>query len=82
MSIPLADKLALFPRFSIRFQWNLPDGGGSSLNLITLRGFAPVVFVPAPHFFLGFGPEFSADVSSSFGKETGFGVASEIGGWF
>jgi hypothetical protein len=82
VALPLADRLALFPRFSIRFLWEFPDGPGGSLDLITMRGFAPVVFTPASHFYFGFGPEFSADLSSSAGKETAFGLATEIGGYF
>jgi hypothetical protein len=84
VAIPVADRLSIFPRFSVRFLWNLPDNGGQSLDLITLRGFAPLIFSPASHFYFGFGPEFSTDVSvnDNFAKQTAWGLASEIGGWF
>jgi len=82
-TIPIGDRAALFPRLSMRFLWTIPSAPGPRVNLITIRGFVPVVFAPIRHFYLGFGPEFSADVSASVGgKETGIGLASEIGGWF
>ena len=82
--ITVADRLSLFPRFSMRFLWNLPGNGGPSLDLITIRGFAPLLFTLVPHFYIGFGPEFSTDVSNSSvtTKETAFGLATEIGGYF
>ena len=84
VAIPAGDRVTIFPRFSIRFLWNLPENGGTSLDLITMRGFVPLVFSPVSHFYIGFGPEFSTDISvnNNFAKETGFGLASEIGGWF
>jgi hypothetical protein len=83
-AIPMADRVSLFPRFSMRFLKNMPGTGGPSLDLLTLRGFAPLLFTPASHFYIGFGPEFSTDVSTSSvtTKETGFGLATEIGGYF
>ena len=83
-AIPLAERVSVFPRFSVRFLKNIPDNGASSLDLITMRGFAPLLFTPVPHFYIGFGPEFSTDVATSSvtTKETGFGVATEIGGYF
>jgi hypothetical protein len=83
-AIPVADRVSLFPRFSMRFLWNLPGNGGPSLDLITIRGFAPLLFTLVPHFYIGFGPEFSTDVSTSSvsTKETAFGLATEIGGYF
>jgi hypothetical protein len=81
IALPLADQAALFPRVSMNFSWFWP-GAGPSGNAITARGFVPVLFFPAPHFFIGFGPEFSVDLNNSFGKQTAYGVTTEIGGYF
>jgi hypothetical protein len=79
--VPVAEHLAFFPRVGIDFSWVFPSPGNST-NQITMRGFAPVLYIPAPHFYVGFGPTFSVDLDSSFAKETSFGLASEIGGYF
>jgi len=80
VAIPLADRLALFPRVGIDFAWLwFPAGSGNSITLVTV---APVLFFPAPHFFLGFGPNFQVDIHSSGAGQTLLGLSSEIGGYF
>jgi hypothetical protein len=79
--VPLADRVAFFPRVGIQFSWQFPSPGNSS-NQITMVGFAPLLYIPAPHFYIGFGPTVGVDLDSSFAKQTAFGIASEIGGYF
>jgi hypothetical protein len=81
VAIPLADRLALFPRVGIDFAWVWPAVGASA-NSITLVTVAPVLFFPAPHFFLGFGPDFRVDLHSTGARQTLLGLSSEIGGYF
>jgi hypothetical protein len=90
-SIPLGDRAALFPQIGVDYvhQWQsgmtLPGGvvfvGGSS-NLLTVRAFAPVLFVPVPHFFVGFGPQFSVVAAGTPSGQWLLGTTTEIGGYF
>jgi hypothetical protein len=79
--VPLADHVAFFPRMGIGFAWVLPSGGGSS-HQITMLGNAPLLYIPAPHVYIGFGPTVAVDLDRSGGTGTTFGLASEIGGYF
>jgi len=78
--VPLAPQVAFFPRVGMLFTWTFSDG--SSSNSITMEGFAPVLFIPAPHFYIGFGPQFSTRVVPSGNAMPTFGLVSEIGGYF
>jgi hypothetical protein len=80
--IPLGDRASFFPRVGFGFNWISPQGGPSGY-VLTMRAFAPVLYFPVPHFYLGFGPRFDVDVASdTFAKQTAYGVATEIGGYF
>ena len=81
VALPLADRVALFPRVEMDFSWLWPALGASG-NAITLVTVAPVLFFPAPHFFLGFGPKFQVDIHRSGASQTLLGLTSEIGGYF
>jgi len=78
--VPLAPQVAFFPRVGMLFTWTFSDG--SSSNSITMEGFAPVLFIPAPHFYIGFGPQFSTRVVPSGDAMPTFGLGTEIGGYF
>ncbi|TMB16227.1 MAG: hypothetical protein E6J65_20590 [Deltaproteobacteria bacterium] len=79
--VPLAEHVAFFPRVGMAFTWQLPSPGNST-DRIFIDGFAPVLFIPAPHFYIGVGPSLAVDVASSFAKETTVGFTTEIGGYF
>ena len=79
--VPLADHLAFFPRVGMQFLWAFASGGGSS-NRVAIDGFAPLLFIPAPHSFIGFGPRMYVDVTSAGATQKSFGLSSEIGGYF
>jgi hypothetical protein len=79
VALPLADNVALFPRFGVEFSWAW--SGGNSANVTTLDGFVPLLFFPAPHFYLGIGPQLRIDVGGD-NRTTMVGFATEIGGWF
>jgi len=78
--VPLADKVAFFPRVGMRFVWAFQSGGTG--NQVSIDGFAPLLFIPAPHLYIGFGPQLFVDVANSGAKQTSFGLGSEIGGYF
>ena len=81
-AVPLADHVAFFPRVGMQFQWLLPTAGNSA-NRVAIDGFAPLLFIPVPHFFIGFGPQLNVEVASSAAiKVTFFGLATQIGGYF
>jgi len=81
-AVPLADHVAFFPRMGMQFQWLFPSAGNSA-NRVAIDGFAPLLFIPVPHFFIGFGPQVNVEVASSAAnKVTSFGLASQIGGYF
>jgi hypothetical protein len=44
--------------------------------------FAPVLFHPVPHFFVGLGPNFQAAVIRSGSNDTEYGLMFTLGGWF
>jgi hypothetical protein len=53
-----------------------------SFDSMVIGVFAPVLFHPVPHFFLGLGPNFQAAVLSSAGTDTSYGLMFTLGGWF
>jgi hypothetical protein len=79
--VPLGDRFALFPRVGMAFTWQFPSPGNST-DRIFIDGFAPVLFIPASHFYIGFGPALTVDVANSLAKQTNVGFTTEIGGYF
>ena len=81
IAIPLGDRAAFFPRFGLESLtvWN---GGNSSF--FAIRAFAPVLFFVAPHFYIGFGPDFLVTAAGPGGSPGTWnaGAMSEIGGYF
>jgi hypothetical protein len=100
-NIPFSDALSFWPKAGILFAHAsnananaAPTASGVTApnagNVLTLLLFAPFVYHPVSHFFLGLGPTLSTDVSSSptngvsgnSPKATTYGLAFTIGGWF
>jgi len=48
--IPLAERIAFFPRVGMAFSWQFPSPGNST-HRIFIDGYAPLLFIPAPHFY-------------------------------
>lgn len=62
-----------------------PVGGSTGGSIVSLALFAPLLFHPAPHFFLGAGPTLSQQLANSIPNQstaTDFGLLSTIGGYF
>jgi hypothetical protein len=88
--IPLTPLLSLFPRAGLEFL-----SGSGDRKSWGVSAFVPVLLHPAPHFFLGFGPSFFAELianvpSTTLGgaptvdvdKTFTFGARTVIGGYF
>jgi hypothetical protein len=94
-NLAFTDMLGVWPKLgfsythtSVSTDIDLPaQGDGNDLtasvsgNHFTLNLFAPVMFHPVPHFFVGFGPFLDADLSGD-NKTTVFGGRLTLGGWF
>jgi hypothetical protein len=86
-NIPLAPMFSLYPRagFSFRHASFSPGGGTSrDANLLGLFVFAPFLFHPVPHFFIGFGPSLSGDIAGGNDADhfLSIGLESTVGGYF
>jgi hypothetical protein len=58
----------------------LPPGVSASGNHLGLNVFAPVMFHPVPHFFLGFGPALDTHLTGD-AKQTTIAGRLTLGGW-
>lgn len=89
-NVPFGSMVSLWPRVAVKYVRDTSSGTGSpSTSNYTISFFAlvPVLFQPAPHFFIGGGPYVSKDLTSKLDgmdwyKNTLFGVQSTIGGYF
>jgi hypothetical protein len=88
-NLPLADAISLWPRLSLSYVNMSFSSGGSDASgySIPLDIFAPVLWHPAAHFFIGVGPVFSTELvnkveGESQDKTTSFGLQSTVGGYF
>lgn len=91
-NIPFTDTVGLWPKLGFAYSHtsvsvDVPTEDDDtelttsrSGNHITLNLFAPVMFHPAEHFFVGFGPFLDADLSGK-NKTTTFGGRLTLGGW-
>jgi hypothetical protein len=89
----LGESLSLVPGFSVavtsRDLTATTSGNNPRLTTVSLQVAAPLLFHPARHFFIGFGPVFSYDVAASLSNATGdapkttsIGAQSYVGGYF
>ena len=91
-NVPLSPVASLWPRAGIGYFHTSNSYSGTGIMgtsgyRVTLSAFVPVLFQPAPHFFIGGGPFLSTDLVSKFQqmdytKVTDFGLQSTIGGYF
>jgi len=90
-NIPIGPTASIWPRAGIAYTHTSesPTGGGTSIPSykVTLFAFVPVIFQPAPHFFIGGGPFLSTDLVSQrnmadYYKSSEFGLQATLGGYF
>ena len=90
-NIPIGPVASIWPRISLAYLHTSSDvtGGGASTSSYTFSfiAFVPILFQPAPHFFIGGGPYLSTDLiskveSTDSYKSTDIGVLSTVGGYF
>lgn len=92
-NIPLSERLSLWPKVGFSFastsqdqdDVELPGGqtievDGESNTSLQLNLFAPFMFHPVEHFFIGVGPAFDLDLSGD-NKATTIAVRLTLGGW-
>jgi hypothetical protein len=89
--IAIVDKLSFWPDLFVEYSTASTSNNGGSENIFSLGVFAPLLFHPVPHFFVGLGPDLSTELSHDrsnngqtrgVSKLTQYGVMSTIGGWF
>ncbi len=89
----LGDSVSLVPGFSLAVNSRdlaaSSSGSNPRVTTVSLQVAAPLLFHPARHFFLGFGPIFSYDIAASLSNATGeapkatsLGAQSYLGGYF
>lgn len=87
-NIPFSPLFSVWPRAGLSFASTSQtvkapagsDDSTSSSNL-AVNLFAPVMFHPVPHFFLGFGPALDVDLTGDV-KTTTVAGRLTLGGWF
>ncbi len=85
----LANLISFWPQLQLAYAHDSVSSGGTDITGydIQLAIFAPFLFHPVPHFFVGIGPAFATDLvskvqSMSASKETDIGLQSVVGGHF
>jgi opacity protein-like surface antigen len=89
-NVVLTNVLTLWIRGGLAYAHLSTDpemGDGQSGNSLSLQVFAPLLWHPAPHFFIGAGPAFETDLIAKFdgmdtGKTTSIGILSTVGGYW
>jgi hypothetical protein len=92
-NIPLSERLSLWPKVGFSFastsqsqdDVELPTGGtvegdDETSTSLQLNLFAPFMFHPVEHFFIGFGPAFDLDLTGD-NKATTIAARLTLGGW-
>ena len=88
-NLALSPTVSLWLRGGLTYTHSSVSSGGMDFSgyFIPLTIFAPVLWHPAQHFFVGLGPVFVTDLiakteGNDAQKETDFGVQAVIGGYF
>jgi hypothetical protein len=87
-NIPLSERFSLWPKLGLSFASTTQKtddvgpiaGEDESSTSLQLNLFAPFMFHPVEHFFIGFGPAFDLDLSGD-NKATTIAARLTLGGW-
>ena len=101
LNLWLGERVSLWPKLSLSLSQNrftlsppatlpvgveLVDPAPEVQNIVSLELYAPFLFHPARHFFVGFGPDAYVDLLNSFAggsnRRMFYGAESTVGGWF
>jgi len=80
--INLSSRFSFWPKAGLAFNHTAISAGpvDASNDELTINLFAPFLFHPVEHFFMGFGPNFDVDATGD-NKQTVLGARLVIGGW-
>ncbi|HXU80560.1 MAG TPA: hypothetical protein VN914_04145, partial [Polyangia bacterium] len=85
-NIPLAPMFSFWPKagFGFLHVGTSTPAGSASANYLSLFLYAPFLFHPVPHFFIGFGPSLSGNVAGGDSSQhfLTFSLSSVVGGYF
>jgi hypothetical protein len=78
----LSERFSIWPRFRAvlrHYSAGSVERGAPDIydNQLSLQLYAPVLFHPVPHFFIGFGPY----IAAGGGSDYAFGLRYSFGGW-
>jgi hypothetical protein len=86
-NLPVSDRLSVWPKLgfslantTVNDDSAVGDDEEESNTSVQLNLFAPLMFHPVQHFFLGFGPALDIDLSGD-AKATTIAARLTIGGW-
>jgi hypothetical protein len=87
-NLRIADTLSLWGQARLVYSHDTftpPAGPGTGGSIFSVSLYAPLLFHPAPHFFVGAGPVLSQEIVDSVASQstaTDFGLLSIVGGYF
>lgn len=90
-NIGITDNISFWPKLSFSYSSSSVNNNGPTYSQAGLGIFAPFLYHPTNHFFLGAGPDLGLQLSSSAsqngvsvdqGKITSFGIMATFGGYF
>jgi hypothetical protein len=90
-NLPLSDTVSFWPKVYFGYATYSTSNNGPSGNESAIGVYAPFLFHPVPHFFIGIGPNASTQLSNSeslggmnsdLAKVTQIGLQATLGGWF
>jgi hypothetical protein len=88
-NIPIGESFSFWPKVFFEHAAYSVGGAGTGYGNIQLLGlYAPFLYHPSPHFYLGVGPNILTELGANIdgtgatGKLTAYGAFASIGGWF
>ena len=77
--LTIQDRIGVWPMAGLFVSYVSDDASHSSNTATSLTLFAPFLYHPAPHFFVGLGPSFQLGLSGGDYKQ--YGLDFTLGGW-
>ena len=92
-NVGITDNISVWPKVFFGYQSASVSNNGGSSSVGAIGVYVPFLYHPAPHFFLGIGPNFATQIISSVSpgnggasvdgyKATSFGLTATFGGYF